>query len=212
MLKIWGNTHSSCAQKVLVCAAELDLPFELIKAGGGYGGLDTPEYAALNPNKLIPTIDDGGTVLWESGAILCYLASTYGQASLYPDDPAARGDAYRWVFWQTGTVRAAIMPLYVQWEVWKPAYRHMEELERLRRGMEGTWRIVDDHLSDGRPYLAGASYTIGDIAMGIMAHWWYRFPIEHFDLPHMRAWHDRVVARPAFQEYVVTPLAEAARE
>ena len=210
MLKIWGNTHSSCVQKVLVCAAELDLPFELIKTGGGYGGLDDPDYLRLNPNRVVPTIDDGGTVLWESAAILCYLASTYGRGSLYPEDAAARGDAYRWVFWQVGTVRAALMPLYVQWEVWKPAYRHLDELERLRRGLEGTWRIVEDHLADGRPYLTGETYGMGDIAMGIMAHWWYRFPIDHFDLPRLRAWHDRVVARPAFQEFVVAPLAEAA--
>jgi glutathione S-transferase len=207
MLKIWGNNHSSCVQKVLWCAEEAGLPYELINAGGSYGGLDAPEYVKLNPNRLIPTIDDDGYVLWESGAILCYLASRYGAGSLYPTDHHARGEAYRWVLWQTGTVRAAIMLLYVQWRVWKPAYRHLEELERYRRGMEPIWRIVDNHLRD-RPYLAGQSFSMGDIAMGIMAHWWYTFPIDHFSLPHMRDWHARLLQRDAFQKTVVQHYGE----
>lgn len=209
MLKIWGNDHSSCAQKVLWCAGELDLPYQLIETGGSHGGLDNPAYAAMNPNRVIPTIDDDGVVLWESGAILCYLASTYGRGTLYPDDPGQRGDAYRWVFWQGTTMRGAIMPLYMQWEVWQPSYRHLDELETLRRGMEKYWRIVEDHLADGRAYLTGDAFTIGDIAMGIMAHWWYRFPIDHFDLPRLKAWHDRLLTRPMFQTHVVEPLAHA---
>lgn len=206
MLTIYGNDHSSCVQKVLWAAEELGLAYKRIDKGGAFGGLDDPAYVKLNPNKLIPTIDDGGFVLWESSAILCYLASRYGQGTLYPSDPCARGDAYRWVFWQTGTVRGAIMPLYVQWRVWKPAYRHLEELERMRRGMEPIWRIVEAHLAD-RPYLAGDTFSMADISMGIMAHWWYSFPIDHFDLPRIAAWHKRLVARPAFQTAVGKPYA-----
>lgn len=204
MLTIYGNDHSSCVQKVLWCAEELKLPYRLVEKGGAFGGLDDPEYVKLNPNRLIPTVVDDGFVLWESGAILCYLASTYGQGTLYPTDPRARGEAYRWVFWQGGTVRSSIMQLYLQWRVWKPAYRHLEELERLRRGMEPVWRIVDRQLAD-RPWLAGEAFSMGDIAMGIMAHWWYSFPIDHFDLPHMAAWHRRLLERPAFQKSVVQP-------
>ena len=208
MLTIYGNDHSSCVQKVLWCAEELEIPYKRIDKGGAFGGLDDPAYVKLNPNKLIPTIDDDGFVLWESGAILCYLASTYGNGTLYPSDDRARGDAYRWVFRQTGTVRSAIMPLYMQWRVWKPGYRHLEELERYRRGMEPYWRIVDNHLKD-RPWLAGQDFSIGDIAMGIMAHWWYSFPVDHFDLPRMKDWHSRLLQRPAFRKSVVAPYDHA---
>ncbi|MDX2156547.1 MAG: glutathione S-transferase family protein [Hyphomicrobiaceae bacterium] len=208
MLTIYGNDHSSCAQKVLWCAEELGLAYTLIEKGGSFGGLDDPEYVRLNPNRLIPTIVDDGLVLWESSAILCHLSAKYGQGSLYPADPRPRGEAYKWVFWQSGTVRSAIMPLYMQWRVWKPAYRHLEELERLRRAMEPVWRIVESHLSSNR-WLAGDSFSMADIPMGIMAHWWYSFPIDHFELPHMGAWHARLLERPAFRKTVVQPLAHA---
>jgi len=208
VLTIYGNDHSSCVQKVLWAAEELKLPYNLIEKGGSYGGLDDPEYIKLNPNKLIPTIVDDGFVLWESSAILCYIASKYGQGNLYPADARARGEAYRWVFWQTGTVRSEIMPLYMQYRVWKPSYRHLEELEGLRRGMESTLRIVDDHLAKNR-WLAGDAFSMADIPMGIMAHWWYSFPIDHFDLPHMAAWHRRLLERPAFHKAIVEPFNHA---
>ena len=207
MLTIYGNDHSSCVQKVVWCVEELGLGYRRIDKGGAFGGLGDAEYVKLNPNRLIPTIDDDGFILWESGAILCYLASKYGKGSVYPADDRARGEAYRWVFWQTSTVRSAIMPLYTQWRVWKPSHRHLDELERYRRGMEPIWRIVDTHL-EGRPYLAGNAFSMGDIAMGIMAHWWYSFPIDHFELPRMAAWHRRLLERPAFQKCVVKPLGE----
>ena len=180
MLTIYGNDHSSCVQKVIWCAEELRLPYTRIDKGGSFGGLDDPEYIKLNPNRLIPTINDDGFVLWDSCAILCYLSSKYGKGTLYPIDDRARGEAYRWVFWQNGTVRGAIMPLYMQWRVWKPAYRHLEELERFRRGMQPIWRIVEDQLAS-QQWLAGETFSMADIPMGIMranfpARVWGRAP------------------------------------
>lgn len=208
MLTIYGNDHSSCAQKVFWCAEELGLDYTRIDKGGAYGGLGDPEYVKLNPNRLIPTIDDDGFILWESGAILCYLASKYGTGTLYPVDSRARGEAYRWVLWQTGTVRGAIMPLYLQWRVWKPAYRHLDELERIRRGMEPIWHIIENQI-ENRTWLAGDAFSMGDIPMGIMAHWWYSFPIDHFNLPRTADWYQRLLQRPAFQKSVVQPLDHA---
>ena len=208
MLTIYGNDHSSCTQKVLWCAEELALRYTRIDKGGAFGGLGDPEYVRLNPNRLIPTIDDDGFVLWESGAILCYLASTYGKGTLYPSDDRAKGEAYRWVFWQTGTVRSAIMPLYLQWRVWKQGYRHLDELEGHRCGMEPIWRTIENQLAV-HAWLAGDAFSMGDIPMGIMAHWWYSFPIDHGDLPRMADWYQRLLQRPAFQKSVVQPLDHA---
>jgi glutathione S-transferase len=100
------------------------------------------------------------------------------------------------------------MPLYMQWRVWQPAYRHLEELEGYRRGMEPVWRIVEMQLTRNA-WLAGDAFSMADIPMGIMAHWWYSFPIEHFELPHVRKWYGRLLERPAFQKSVVAPLAHA---
>ena len=89
MLKIWGRASSSNVQKVLWCCAELDLPFERIDVGGTFGGNRDPEYLALNPNGLVPTVKDGDLIMWESNTICRYLASTRNGERIYPRDPAA---------------------------------------------------------------------------------------------------------------------------
>jgi glutathione S-transferase len=95
VLKIWGRTSSINVQKVMWAVGELGLAHERIDAGGKFGGLDTPEYGALNPNREIPVIDDGGVVVWESNAIVRYLAARYGAGGLWPEDPALREQLFR---------------------------------------------------------------------------------------------------------------------
>ena len=95
MLRIWGRTNSINVQKVMWAVGELGLAHERIDAGGAFGGLDTAEYGAMNPNRKVPTIDDDGEVLWESNACVRYLAARYGAGSLWAEDPAERARADR---------------------------------------------------------------------------------------------------------------------
>ena len=112
MLRIWGRTNSSNVQKVMWVVAELGLAHERIDAGGAFGHLDSPEYLALNPNRLIPTIEDDGTVIWESNAIVRYLAARYGAGGLWAEDPAVRSAADRWMDWQLTTVQPGLQPVF----------------------------------------------------------------------------------------------------
>src|SRR5207248_3207850 len=104
MLKILGRTTSSNVQKVLWCCAELAIPFEREDVGGPFGKNNTPEYLSLNPNGLVPTMDDDGFILWESNAIVRYLCAKHGVGKLWPTDPARRADADRWMDWQQTTL------------------------------------------------------------------------------------------------------------
>ncbi len=202
-LKMWGHRGSSCCQKVLWCADELGLSIDLTETGGGHGGLGNPDYIARNPNRVVPTIDDGGFVMWESAAILLYLASAYGRGTLEPADPQARGEAYRWIVWQDTTLRPKLLPLNHSWIIVEnPKYRHLDELEEKRKAMLPTWTILERHLA-GRDFIAGKDFSMGDIPMGIMAYWWYRMPIDHFDLPNIEAWYARISDRGAFQRQVL---------
>ena len=202
-LKMWGHRGSSCCQKVLWCADELGLSIDLTETGGGHGGLGAPDYIARNPNRVVPTIDDGGFVMWESAAILLYLASAYGRGTLEPADPQARGEAYRWIVWQDTTLRPKLLPLNHSWIIVEnPKYRHLDELEEKRKAMLPTWTILERHLA-GRDFIAGKDFSMGDIPMGIMAYWWYRMPIDHFDLPNIEAWYARISDRGAFQRQVL---------
>ena len=99
MLNIWGRNNSINVQKVMWTVGELGLEHHRIDAGGRFGGLDTPEFDALNPNRLVPAIEDDGVVVWESNTIVRYLAARYGADSLWPADPARRAQADKWMDW-----------------------------------------------------------------------------------------------------------------
>src|SRR5487761_2745206 len=90
MIKVWGRNNSVNVQKATWCLEELKVPYERIDAGMQYGVVNTPEFRKMNPNGLVPVIEDGGTVLWESNAIVRYLAAKYGKGTLWPEDPAGR--------------------------------------------------------------------------------------------------------------------------
>jgi len=90
MLKIWGRRNSINVQKAMWAIAETGVPHERIDAGGAFGGLDTDEFDAMNPNHRVPVIDDDGVVVWESHAIVRYVAAKYGAGSLWPEDTGVR--------------------------------------------------------------------------------------------------------------------------
>jgi glutathione S-transferase len=97
MLTIWGRRSSFNLQKVMWLVDELGLERQQIEVGGQFGGLDTPEFRAMNPHGKIPVIDDHGTVIWESHAILRYLAARYGRGPFWHDDAAERSLSDRWM-------------------------------------------------------------------------------------------------------------------
>ncbi|MBL4727568.1 MAG: glutathione S-transferase N-terminal domain-containing protein, partial [Rhizobiaceae bacterium] len=100
MIKIWGRKSSSNVQVVLWAAAELGIGYDRIDAGLSYGVVDTPAYLVENPNGTVPMIQDGDdTPLWESSAILRYLANSYGNELMWPADPAARAQVDKWMEW-----------------------------------------------------------------------------------------------------------------
>ena len=107
-LVIWGRDNSVNVQKVLWCCEEIGLPYQRIDAGGAHGVVGTAEYRALNPNGLVPTMDEDGFVLWESNALLGYIAAKADRADLAPATPRERADVDRWLHWQNAHFGPAI--------------------------------------------------------------------------------------------------------
>ena len=112
MLKIWGRNNSVNVQKVLWCCEEMGLQYERIDAGGSFGVVNTPQYRELNPNGLVPTIEDDGFVLWESNAIVRYLAAKHSAGKLWPEDLKIRAEADKWMDWQNTTFWPTFRPLF----------------------------------------------------------------------------------------------------
>jgi len=206
MLKIWGRTNSVNVKKALWCAEELGLEYARIDAGRQYGVVDTPEYRKLNPNGLVPTIEEDGFVLWESHAIVRYLSARHGAGTLWPDDIRVRADADRWMDWAGGTLNPAMRVAFWGLVRTPPAERDARAIaESVARSGE-LLAMVDAVLAN-RPYIAGDAFTMGDIPLGCHAYNWMTLPIERRPLPHLEAWHRRLTTRPAFKKIVMLPLS-----
>ena len=142
-----------------------------------FGVNNTPEYKAMNPNGLVPTIDDDGFILWESHAIVRYLARKHGTGKLWPSDARIAADADRWMEWYSTTLWPNLRPIF--WNLVRPGpdKRNMTEVEENRKKLAANLAIVDAQLA-GRDYIAGSSFTMGDIPLGVAAYRWFNLPIE----------------------------------
>jgi glutathione S-transferase len=205
VITVWGNADSINVQKVLWCCEELALDYRRIDAGRHFGVVGTPAFRSLNPNGLVPTIDDDGFVVWESNTIVRYLAGRYAQDGLLPLDPRARADAERWMDWTNSTLWPALLPLFRAFMRTPAAGRDPARIEEQRIAALSAMRILDGHLG-AQDYVGGAKFTVGDIAAGCAAWRWFALPIEREPLPGLQAWFDRLAARPAFGKLVMTPL------
>jgi glutathione S-transferase len=204
MIRIWGRTNSVNVKKALWCLDELGLDYERIDAGLQYGVVNTPEYRRMNPNGLVPTLDEDGFILWESHTIVRYLADRYGKGVLRPMDLEPRSIANQWMDWAfsfQGSVRDAFWNL-----IRTPAEKRDAKAIEASRVKSGEMaKILDAALAE-RMYVAGA-FSMGDIPVGAEVQRWMRLPMERPSLPNLEAWFERLCARPAFKKNVDIPLS-----
>jgi glutathione S-transferase len=206
MLKILGRATSSNVQKVLWCCGELGLAFEREDLGGPFGGNDKPEYLALNPNGRVPTIIEDEFVLWESNSCCRYLSAKHAAGTLYPDDLQTRADGERWMDWQLTICSPALVPVFWGMIRTAPEDRDMAAIDTARDKLSTVMAMMDAAL-DGRDFITGAAFTVGDIPIGIAAYRWFTMDIKREDYPNLKAWYDRLTQRPGFQEHIMNPLA-----
>jgi glutathione S-transferase len=206
MLKIWGRTNSINVQKVLWCCGELGLKYDRVDAGGKFGVTNTPEYLAMNPNGLVPTIQDDGLILWESHAIVRYLSRKHGRGTLWPGDDKAAANADRWMEWYSTTLWQNLRPVFWNLVRVEPDKRDMKLVEDGRRKMADNLKMVELNLADG-PHIAGNSFTMADIPMGVALHRWFQLPIQRPEYPRLAAYYERLKQRPGFAQHCAAPLS-----
>jgi glutathione S-transferase len=206
MLKIWGRTNSVNVKKALWAAEELDLKYERIDAGMQFGVNDTPQYRRMNPTGLVPTIEDEGFALWESHAIVRYLAAKHGEGSLSPTDLRVRADADRWMDWTHTFSREFQRPVFWPLVRTAPEKRDMNAIREAVRKCGELLAIPDAALAS-RKYLAGDSLTMGDIPLGCHVQLWMRLAIERPEQRNLARWFERLCERPAFRKIVDIPLS-----
>lgn len=201
MVKIWGRKTSANVQKAMWAVGELGLAHERFDIGGPFGKNREPAYLTMNPNGLVPTLQDGDFILWESNAIVRYLAREYGAGSLEPSDRKAIASAGQWMDWQLSVVAPAIFAAF--WGLIRtPAEkRDMAAIAASQSKTTEAMKILDAQL--GRTaYVAGETFSMGDIPVGVMAYRFRQLCPERPALPYLERWYASLQARNAFREHV----------
>ncbi len=202
--KIWARRSSSAAQKVFWALAELGVKHEQINAGHNYGIVREPEYLAKNPNGVVPTLEeDDGFVLWESNAIVRYLADRYGRGSVQPEDPRQRARSDSFMDWTTTTLEPPISGLWVRLVLGWPSGHLAPDKELIERASKALSILSESLSADG--FLISGELTIGDFPLGVLVNRWFKLPIKHPSLPRVRAYYERLSQREAYRQHVVLP-------
>jgi glutathione S-transferase len=203
VLTIWGRLNSHNVKKVAWFAEELGLAYVRHDVGRQFGMDDAD--LAKNPNALIPTIDDGDVTLWESNAILRYLAARHGGPRWWPESPVERAMADRWMDWQIDY--AALQgPAFHNLIRTPPENRDMAAVAKSVAASSRRMAILDRALGE-RPWLSGDAFGIGDVPMGVYAYTWFGLDIERPELLHLGDWYRRLQARDGYASQVMIPLS-----
>lgn len=209
MLTIWGRKTSSNVQALMWCIGELGLPYKRHDAGHIYGGTDTPDFRAMNPNGTVPVLKDGESEpLWETGAILRYLAGRYAPASFWPAQPMARAQVDKWAEWAKINVTLKFTaPIF--WRVVRtaPQDRDQARIDAAMADLAKVFDIAEAQLSRHR-HLAGDALTLADIQLGHVLFRYFDIPIRRADHPALRRYYETLTIRPAFREHVMVSYEE----
>ncbi|HTJ93816.1 MAG TPA: glutathione S-transferase family protein [Pararobbsia sp.] len=201
MLQILGKTASINVRKVLWTCTELDLPFEREDWGVGFQSTHTPEFRALNPNAQVPVLKDGDFVLWESNSIVRYLANRYNGAHLYPVQPEARARVDQWLDWSATDFNRAWVYAFLALARRMPSHQDENQIRASIENWTRCMTILDQHLSHTKGFVAGETFTIADIAIGLSINRWLGTPFDRAELPAVTDYFKRVADRPAFALY-----------
>jgi glutathione S-transferase len=202
MIKIWGRNTSSNVQKVMWAVGEIGLPHERIDIGGPFGKNRESAYLAMNPNGLVPTLqEEDGFLLWESNTIVRYLAAKHKAAMLEPADLRTRALASKWMDWQLAVAGPAIFECF--WGLIRapPEKRNHAAIEESKKKTTAAVAMMDQQLAK-TAYLAGGNFSYGDIPVGIIAYRYRQLVPERPPLPNFERWYGAISARQAFKDHV----------
>lgn len=198
MLTILGRTSSINVRKVLWLCDELDLDYLREEWGDGFQSTHSPEFMALNPNAMIPVLKDDELVIWESNAILRYLANAYGGEWLYPLHPQSRAPIDQWMDWQSTELNTSWRYAFMSLVRHSPAHQDPRLLAAACKGWSHTMSILNQQLEKTGRYVAGRNFTLADIPIGLAVNRWFETPLDHPDYPAVRHYYERLTERHGY--------------
>lgn len=211
MITVWGRRSSINVQKVLWALGETGVKFERETVGGQFGGNDTKEFKKLNPMGLVPVVKDGTLVLFESNAILRYVARRYGRGTIIPRGYRALGLAERWVEWTQSTAAPAVGAVFMQKVRTAPEQADAKVIAQGTKQAAAAFRLANRMLGK-KPFVTGRHFTYGDIPLGAL-YWRYRnLEIDRPQLPNLERWFEQLEERKPYRDYVKVPIGRNLKE
>jgi len=201
MLKIYGRANSINVRKVLWFADETGLSYAREDWGRGFRPTSDPEFVKLSPFGVVPVIDDDGFLLRESNTIVRYLATKHGRNDLYPAELRIRAQAESWMDWAGTDMANALRPAFFGLVVKAPGFTEPKQIEAAVAECARFMRGLDQHLARKGPYVAGASFTVGDIPVGLSVNRWFSMEFARPELPALKGYYERLSERPAYRAH-----------
>jgi glutathione S-transferase len=201
MLNVLGKASSINVRKVLWTCAEIGIPYALTPWGEPGKPVSAPEFRRLNPNGLVPVIQDEGGTLWESNTICRYLAGKHQRHDLLPQEPLARAHVEKWMDWQATDLNSAWRYAFMGLVRKSAAFADPAAIEASAKAWNRAMTLLDARLDATGAYAAGDQFSLADIVLGLSVHRWVATPIAHAALPAVRAYYERLSLRPGFLAY-----------
>jgi len=209
MLTVYGRKSSFNLQKVMWLVGELGIAHKHVELGGSFGGLDAAEFLVMNPHGRVPVIDDSGTIVWESHAILRYLAAKYAsETSFWNMVPAERAKADQWMDWsQTELQPAFLVGVFWGWYRTPEAKRDLAAVGKALEQTSRCLRHVERQLK-GSSFLLEDRLSLADIPIATHLYRYFNLDLPRPNLPNVERWYERLQSRSAYREHVCVSFDE----
>lgn len=207
-MQLYGKPTSINVRKVLWTLAELNMQAELIPCGSGFAPIDTAEFRHLNPNALVPVLQDGDFVLWESNSICRYLVRKSGHATLLGSDLQQMAKVEQWMDWQACELNPAWRYAFMALVRQHPDFSDPAAITQSAQQWQQKLQILDTELAKTGAYICGDDFTLADILLGLSLNRWLQTPIsDRLELPHLATYQQRLAQRPAAQQFCFNGVA-----
>jgi glutathione S-transferase len=211
MIEVWGRRSSSNVQKVVWALDELGLEFNRHTVGGSFGGNREPEYLKMNPNGLVPVLRDGEITMFESNAIVRYLAARHGEGTLRPKDTKGLAAAEQWMEWQNLNVAMPISTIFMNEVRFTKMQRDPNKIAAAEANLAKVLPIADHALASSQ-WFAGDSFSYGDVVMGVLYWRYFKIGGKTIDLPNIRRWFEALQQRPAYKKWIMADFGRNPEE
>jgi glutathione S-transferase len=201
MLRILGKASSINVRKVLWTCREAEIDYRLEDWGSGFASTAIPRFLAMNPNGLVPVIEDETGTLWESNTICRYLAARHGRTDLLPATPRTRADDEQWMDWQATELNSSWRYAFLGLVRRDPLFQDREQIASSIAEWNAKMYILERRLASTAAFATGAIFTLADIVLGLSVNRWFMTPIDRPNYPAIASYYGRLKQRAGFIEH-----------